>query len=310
MPSRRRGGFFGSGEVDITSSDQAASPVILAEDEARLRDLEQLSQSRALSLQDIPEDRIVPNPFQARKTFDVGELAAAIREHGFVSRLRVRRAPGRDDYFQLVYGERRLRAARLAGLTMIPCEIADHTDSDLIEIGLAENIQRHDLDPLEEARAFQTFIDERGYSIRGLAERIGKDKSYVEDRLKLLQAPDDVQQMVAQRPDSLRAAREIAKLDAPAERAPLIAGVLAGSINTADVREIVREAAPPISRSRQPSSAADPRQVVERDARALRAILARWGDLAAQDEAARAIVSAQTEALLREVQRLVEALEH
>ena len=75
---------------------------------------------------------------------------------------------------------------------MIPCEIADHTDSDLIEIGLAENIQRHDLDPLEEARAFQTFIDERGYSIRGLAERIGKDKSYVEDRLKLLQAPDDV----------------------------------------------------------------------------------------------------------------------
>lgn len=82
MPSRRRGGFFGSGEVDITSSDQAASPVILAEDEARLRDLEQLSQSRALSLQDIPEDRIVPNPFQARKTFDVGELAAAIREHG------------------------------------------------------------------------------------------------------------------------------------------------------------------------------------------------------------------------------------
>lgn len=115
--------------------------------------------------------------------------------------------------------------------------------------------------------------------------------------------------MVAQRPDSLRAAREIAKLDAPAERAPLIAGVLAGSINTADVREIVREAAPPISRSRQPSSAADPRQVVERDARALRAILARWGDLAAQDEAARALVSAQTEELLREVQRLVEALD-
>ena len=192
---------------------------------------------------------------------------------------------------------------------MIPCEIADHTDSDLIEIGLAENIQRHDLDPLEEARAFQTFIDERGYSIRGLAERIGKDKSYVEDRLKLLQAPDDVQQMVAQRPDSLRAAREIAKLDAPAERAPLIAGVLAGSINTADVREIVRETAPSISRSRQPSSAADPRQVVERDARALRAVLARWGDLAAQDEAARALVSAQTEELLREVQRLVEALD-
>ena len=116
--------------------------------------------------------------------------------------------------------------------------------------------------------------------------------------------------MVAQRPDSLRAAREIAKVDTPDQRAPLIAGVLAGSINTADVREIVREAAAPASRPRQPSNTVDPRQVVERDARTLRAILARWGDLAAQDEAARAIVSTQTEELLREVQRLVDALEH
>ncbi len=126
---------------------------------------------------------------------------------------------------------------------MVPCDVADHTDDELVEIGLAENIQRNDLAPLEAARAFQTFIDQRGYSIRRLAERIGKDKSYVEDRLKLLQVPEDVQQMVEQRPDALRAAREIARLDNPAERQPLIAGVVAGELNTAEVREIVREAA-------------------------------------------------------------------
>ena len=187
--------------------------------------------------------------------------------------------------------------------------VADHTDDELIEIGLAENIQRQDLEPLEEARAFQSFVDARGYSIRRLAERIGKDKSYVEDRLALLRTPADVQEMIVQRPDSLRSAREIAKLDAPAEREPLIAGVIAGALTTADVRERVREtAAAPAQRTRS-SAAPDARQIVERDARTLRAILARWANLAPQGPIQRALVSEQTEALLREVQRLVEQLE-
>ena len=109
----------------------------------------------------------------------------------------------------VVYGERRLRAAALAGIETVPCDIAEHTDDDLIEIGLAENIQRRDLNPIEEANAFQHFIDQRGYSIRRLAERIGKDKSYLEGRLALLRAPDDVQTLVAQRPDTLDAARQL-----------------------------------------------------------------------------------------------------
>jgi ParB family chromosome partitioning protein len=299
MPPKRKGGFF----------NQAERPEDVV---ARQSDLAAVLTTRRTFPQDVAVDLIEPNPFQARQSFtDLEELAEAIRQQGFTSRLRVRQNPAQPGLFQLVYGERRLRAARLAGLDVVPCDVADHTDDELIEIGLAENIQRNDLAPLEVARAFQTFIDQRGYSIRRLAERIGKDKSYIEDRLKLLQAPEDVQQMVEQRPDALRAAREIARLDTPAERQPLISGVLAGELNTAEVREIVREAAAPAQQGAdaRPPAALKARQIVERDVRALRATLARWSTLAQQDDAARALVSEQTEALLREVQRLVEELE-
>jgi ParB family chromosome partitioning protein len=298
MPPRRKSGFFGQ---EQRPEDAAA----------RQSDLAAVLTTRRTFPQDVAVDLIQPNPFQARTSFtDIEELAEAIRQQGFTSRLRVRPHPTLPRTFQLVYGERRLRAAQLAGLDVVPCDVADHTDAELIEIGLAENIQRQDLDPLEEARAFQAFVDQRGYSIRHLAERIGKDKSYVEDRLKLLQAPEDVRQMIAQRPDSLRAAREIAKLDAPAERQPLIAGILTGELNTAEVRERVRAtASTPTQRGKATGSAPNARQIIERDARTLHTILARWAGLAPQSDAARALVSAQTEALLHELQRLVDQLE-
>ncbi len=295
MPPRRKGGFF----------TQVARP----EDEmARQREVAALLAPRRTIIQDIGIERIRPNPFQARRDFDgLEDLALAIRAQGFTTRLRVRPDPQDPGFFQLVFGERRLRAAQIAGLTVVPCEVADHTDEDMIEIGLAENIQRKDLTPLEEAQAFQTLIAQRGYSIRRLAERLGKDKSYVEDRLKLLQVPEDVRQMVAQRPDTLRAAREIARLDSPAARAPLIAGVVAGDLTTTAVRQIVKERADPASGA--PSTPHNAQKVIARDARAVRAILARWADLAAQGDEMRALVAAQGAALLADLQRLVEALE-
>lgn len=196
---------------------------------------------RRTIVQDLPADRIQPNPFHQRRTFsDIDRLARVILAHGFTTRLRVRPHPTQPDFFQLVFGERRLRAAQLAGMAIVPCEIADHTDEELMEIGLAENLQRCDLTPLEAAQAFALLIRERGYSVRRLAERIGKDKSYIEDRLALLRAPTDVQQMVEQRPDTLRIAREIATLASPSARASLIAGVLAGDLSTQNVREIVK----------------------------------------------------------------------
>lgn len=297
MPPKRKSGFFGQPE---RPEDTAA----------RQSDLAAVLTKRLTFPQEIAVDLIERNPFQARTNFtDIAELAQAIRQQGFTSRLRVRQHPTEPRKFQLLYGERRLLAARQAGLDAVPCDVADHTDDELIEIGLAENIQRRDLDPLEEARAFQTFIGERGYSIRRLAERIGKDKSYVEDRLKLLQAPADVQQMVAERPDSLRAAREIAKIESPEDRAPLIAGVVGGALSTAEVRGRVAEAKEPVARPPTARPATDLRGAVERDARTVQAILDRWQVLADQDEAARDAVRQRTEDLLRTIQRLVDAID-
>jgi ParB family chromosome partitioning protein len=283
-----------------------------AEDDlARQREVAALLAPRRTVVQDLPADRIRPNPFQARKSFrDLEELADAIRVQGFVSRLRVRPAPGEPGFFQLVYGERRLRAARLAELPVVPCEVAEHSDDELIEIGLAENIQRRDLDPLEEAEAFQMFIDERGYSVRRLAERIGKDKGYVEDRLALLRTPEDVRGMVAERPDSLRAAREIAKVPDPSTRRDLIAGVVEGRLTTQEVRTLVREL---VDAPEPPVLALAPTQptagrLVARDIRLLRTTLARWESLAAQGEDEQALVRDALEQVLLDAQRLVAAL--
>jgi len=201
---------------------------------------------RRITSQEIPIQRIEPNPFQARHVFtDIGELAAAILQQGFTSRLRVRPHPQKTGYYQLVYGERRLRAAQEAGLATLPCDVVEQNDEEMIEIGLAENIQRKDLNPLEEAEAFKTLIERRGYTIRSLAERIGKHKDYVDSRLGLLRAPPDVQAVVKQRPDSVRAAREIAKVPTPEARKPLLEGVVRGELTTTDVRAEVRKGIQP-----------------------------------------------------------------
>jgi ParB family transcriptional regulator, chromosome partitioning protein len=309
MMRKRKGGFF----------QETPRP---EDDLARQAEVAALLGSRRTVIQEIGIERVSPNPFQARKTFQgLEELAQAIQAQGFTSRLRVRPHPNQHGYFQLVYGERRLRAAEIAGLDTVPCEVAEHSDDDLIEIGLAENIQRQDLDPLEEAQAFQTFIAERGYSIRRLAERIGKDKSYIEERLALLRTPDDVQALVAQRPDSIRAAREIAKVAEPAARAPLIAGVAAGDLTTQDVRAIVQEvkAAPQaaqrivaeqVAARSKPAAGSSPARALERDAQTLRALLDRWETLLpALDETGRMQLIATIDELLRRLEQITARLQ-
>lgn len=294
MPPKRKGFFADSGRAE--------------DDIARQREVEALLAPRRSVVQDLPPERIRPNPFQARRAFrGLEELAATIRAQGFVSRLRVRPDPAEPGYFQLVYGERRLRAARLAALESVPCEVAEHSDEELIEIGLAENIQRHDLDPLEEAAAFRTLIDERGYSVRRLAERIGKDKSYVDDRLALLRTPADVQGMVAARPDTLRAAREIAKVEEEDARRELIAGVVAGKLTTDAVRTLVREGAG-VPGARAPRQASLAREIVVRDVQTMHGVLARWQALASHGAAERALVRDALEQLLHDAERLTDAL--
>jgi ParB family chromosome partitioning protein len=228
---------------------------------ARQEDVEAILAPRRVVVQDIPVERIAPNPFQARFTFeDIEELAEAIRSLGFVTRLRVRPSPNEQGTFELVFGERRLRAAKSIGLNVVPCEVGEHTDEEMIEVGLAENIQRRDLNPLEEAHSFQRLIAQHSYTIRSLAERLGKNKNYVESRIALLRTPDDVQEMVTKRSDTIRAAREIAKLETPEERAPLIEGVLEGTLSKEKVYQEVRQRVAPKPTSSKPEPQTPPTQ--------------------------------------------------
>ncbi len=198
---------------------------------------------------DIPIEQIDPSPFQIRRSFDnLEELAAAMQVHGFTSRLMVRMHPTEPQRYQLVYGERRLRAARLAAIPVIPCDMTQFTDRELLEIGLTENLQREDLNPLEEAQGLRQFMDEFGYTIREMADRTGKSKGYIDNRLGLLRAPEDVQQMVEARADTVASVPLIAKVATAEARKPLIEGLTKGQLTAADVRSIVHDSQAPQSR--------------------------------------------------------------
>ena len=267
MP-RRKGGFAAQ---EQTLDDRP----LVERTIARLLVLDNAPQP---GLHDLPIELIDPNPYQARREFtDLDELADVIRIQGFTSRLRVRPHPTEDARFQLVYGERQLRAAARAGLTRVPVEIVEHSDLDLVEIGLAENIQRRDLTPLEEARALRAVMDAHGYSQVQMAKRLGKSAGYVQNRLDLLRAPEDVQDMVAARPDTLGAARTLARIKDDTERRQLVAQVTDGSLTGEQASaygQRVRDVAPLPS---SPPTPSQDEQGLLREVNRLLSVFIRWG---------------------------------
>jgi len=146
----------------------------------------------------IPIDQIDPNPLQPRRTFErdkLDELAQSIVHNGIVQPLLVRRSGTR---YQLIAGERRLRAAKLAGLNEVPAIIRDVPDNHLLEITLIENIQREDLNPIETAHAFQRLGTELFLPLDEIARNTGKDRTTIVNLMRLLQLPKDVQQLVVE----------------------------------------------------------------------------------------------------------------
>ncbi|MAE70606.1 MAG: hypothetical protein CME06_09075 [Gemmatimonadetes bacterium] len=144
----------------------------------------------------LPVGRIVPNPFQPRVEFEqeaIDELAASIREKGVIQPILVRPA---GDVHQLVAGERRLRAARQAGLTQVPCVVKELSDLESLELALIENIQRRDLTAIERARAYRQLMERFDYTQSDLARHLGKNRASVANTLRLLALPDRVQEMV------------------------------------------------------------------------------------------------------------------
>lgn len=147
----------------------------------------------------IPLEAIEPNPHQPRRQFDpqaLDELAHSIREHGILQPILVRMLPGGK--YQLVAGERRLRAAKLAGLTTIPGLAKELSDRQMAEIALIENLQREDLNPIEEAEAYRKLIDEFNLTQETLASRLGKSRPAIANCLRLLNLANEVRDMIAQ----------------------------------------------------------------------------------------------------------------
>jgi ParB family chromosome partitioning protein len=142
----------------------------------------------------IAVSRIVPNPRQPRKIFheaDLASLAASIREQGVLQPIVVRR---RGDSYELIIGERRWRAAQIAGLDEVPAVVLDATDRAVVEMALVENVQRADLNPIELAEAFKVLISEERMTQEEVGRRVGLDRSSVANHLRLLELPQDVQQ--------------------------------------------------------------------------------------------------------------------
>ena len=148
-----------------------------------------------------PIDALEPNPFQPRGAIadaDLTELTASIREQGLLQPILIRRHPSREGRFEIVAGERRWRAARLAGLTSIPSFIRDLTDAAASAAALVENLQRKDLNPIEEAEGFKRLIEGFGLTQEELATAIGKSRSHVANLLRLLHLPAEVIDIVRQ----------------------------------------------------------------------------------------------------------------
>jgi ParB family transcriptional regulator, chromosome partitioning protein len=183
-------------------------------------------------------DHIVPNPDQPRMAIDqstIEELAASIREHGVLQPILVR--PLDENQFQLIAGERRWRASRVAGRATIPALVEDIDDDTALEISIIENLQREDLSPLDEAAMFDRMVHEHGYSVRKLAQKLGKDKGYLENRLRLADAPPEIRELVSLRKDTLSHAYELMKVDDPKKRRRLTEQVARGELTLLKLRD-------------------------------------------------------------------------
>jgi ParB family chromosome partitioning protein len=142
-----------------------------------------------------PIESLKPNPDQPRKTFDkddLDELAASIRDKGVLQPILVRSQPGEEGVWQIIAGERRWRAAQLARLNTVPIIVKEMDDVAVFEVAIIENVQRADLNPLEEAEAFRVLMDRFGRSQDAVAGVVGKSRSHVANTLRLLQLPDRV----------------------------------------------------------------------------------------------------------------------
>jgi ParB family transcriptional regulator, chromosome partitioning protein len=202
---------------------------------------------------EIELSNVIPNPFQPRQHFDqlqLKELANSLKTHGLISPILV---TTKDDRFVLVAGERRFRAAKIAGFVTIPAIIRDYTDEEMMEIALLENIQREDLTAMEIAKTYETMLHQLGLTQQQLALRLGKSRSQITNMVGLLGLPATVQEFINQGKLSMGHARALSKLQDRDHIEKLARQVVSEELSVRDVEELLKnkQKKSPITRTKK-----------------------------------------------------------
>ena len=189
----------------------------------------------------IPVGEIRPNPYQPRKVFNdeaLKELSSSIKQHGVFTPILVKKS---IQGYDLIAGERRLRASKLAGLKDIPAIIVDFDDQEMMEIALLENIQREDLNVIEEAKAYEKLIQRLGYTQEQLAHRVGKSREHITNLLRLLKLPEDVQEYVVSKQLSMGHVRALLGLKTEANMRKVAKQAIDQGLSVRKVEQIVKD---------------------------------------------------------------------
>jgi ParB family chromosome partitioning protein len=190
---------------------------------------------------EIDTDLIESNSFQPRTNFNeekLEELAQSIRSNGVIQPLLVRRVE--DDRYQLVAGERRWRAAQRAGLLKVPCVVKEIPEDKMLELALVENIQRQELNAIEEAQAYKRLIETLGFTQEMVAQRVGRDRTFITNYLRLLRLPEDIQQLVEIEKLSTGHARALLGVDDPEIQRKLAKNVIDKGLSVRQIEYVVK----------------------------------------------------------------------
>ncbi|TEU13347.1 MAG: ParB/RepB/Spo0J family partition protein [Anaerolineales bacterium] len=199
-------------------------------------------------LSEVAVDLIVPNPMQPRQVLDaeaLQELADSIREHGLIQPLIVTsiQDPASDAQYQIIVGERRWEAAKIVGLTRVPVIVKEATPQEMLELALVENIQRADLNPLEEAAAYRQLLDDFGLTQGQVAEKVGKSRVTVANSVRLLRLPDEIKQVLAEGQISEGHARALLALNKRADQLKVLEAIVKKGLSVRQTEEMVRRVA-------------------------------------------------------------------
>ena len=186
-------------------------------------------------------DQLDPTDTQPRKVFNedkLDELAQSIKANGIIQPIVARR---RGERFQIIAGERRWRAAQMAGLHKVPCIIKDIADENVLEISLIENIQREDLNPIEEANAYKSLLEKLNITQEEMARRVGKDRTSVTNALRLLRLPIEIQKLVEEDKLSMGHARALLSLDSIETQKTLALEIISRTLSVRETERLVKE---------------------------------------------------------------------